>query len=163
MGFAEGLTNLGEDLAASFDARVNFLGQNIVDVQECAADAHKFLGGLQKDHKAMGRKLRTELGHFVGDLQSTVGGLLDRSGKDQERVRRDLKTMGKKVRADLGAFTGSLTETVEEMRNQFQKEQKAVHQECKGAHQSWQKGNKAMVSKRHNFRSSLKKAQQKAK
>jgi len=122
MGLAEQFTNLGEELLGSYDARVNFLGQNIVDVRNHKLDTQRFLNNCKKAHKAMGKKLR----------------------------------------ADLGAFMDHLTETVDQLRYKFQKEQKAVHQECKQAHQSWQRVAKTMAAKRHNFKGALGKAKQSA-
>ena len=58
MRLAEQFTNLGEEFLGSFDARVNFLGQNIVDVKNHKLDAHRFLNNCKKAHKAMGKNLR---------------------------------------------------------------------------------------------------------
>jgi len=122
MGFAEEMTNLGENILGSFDARINFLGKNIVDVKNHKLDTQSLMKGFHKAHKAMGNKLR----------------------------------------ADLGAFTENLTDSVDTLRHKFQKEQKAVHQECKSAHQSWQKTGKTLANKRRNFKGALSSAKQKA-
>lgn len=122
MGFAEEMTNLGENILGSFDARVNFLGNNIADVKNMKLDTKRLIGKLHKDHQAMGRKLRTDLGTFVDDL----------------------------------------TGTVDTLRHKFQKEQRTVHNECKSAHQSWEKTSKTLASKRRNFKGSVKNATQKA-
>lgn len=82
MGLAEQFTNLGEDMLASFDSRVNFLGKNVVDT-------HKFLGAFRKHHKTMARKLKTDLGVFVDDLSETVDKLRHKFRKEQRAVHHE--------------------------------------------------------------------------
>lgn len=91
MGFGEELSNLGKEMTASFDARINFLGKNIVDVKHMQLDAKKLIGHFAKDHKAMGRKLRADLGGFVDDLTGTVDDLRARFHKQQNAVHRECK------------------------------------------------------------------------
>lgn len=148
MGLTEQFTNLGENLLGSFDARVNFLGKNIVDT-------HRFLDTFKKGHKAMGKKLRHDLSAFVGDIEEFVD-------QQQAKFKKDHKDMARKQRTNLHAFTENLTDTVEGIRNKFQKEQKQVHQECKANHQAWEKVSKTMATKRKNFKAALTGAKQKA-
>lgn len=89
MGLAEQFTNLGEDLLGSFDARVNFLGKNIVDVKNLKLDTHKLQGGFRKAQKAMGNKLRADLGTFVDDLTGMVDGLRHKFRRQQRTVHQD--------------------------------------------------------------------------
>ena len=89
MGLAEQFTNLGEDLLGSFDARVNFLGKNIVDVKNLKLDTHKLQNGFRKAQKAMGNKLRADLGGFIDDLTGTVAGLRHKFQKQQRAVHSD--------------------------------------------------------------------------
>lgn len=91
MGFGEELSNLGKEMTASFDARINFLGKNIVDVKRTRLDAQKLIGHFAKDHKAMGRKLRADLGGFVDDLTGTVDELRGKFHKEQNAVHRECK------------------------------------------------------------------------
>lgn len=116
MGFAEELSNLGKEITASFDARVNFLGENIVDVKNMKFDTKKLIGHFAKDHKAMGRKLRADLGGFVDDLTGTVDGLRAKFHKEQNAVHRECKAahsawMGaaKSLASKRKNFNGNLT------------------------------------------------------
>lgn len=92
MGFAEQMTNLGENILGSFDSRVKFLGKNIVDVKNLKLDTHKILGGFHKAHKAMGNKLRADLGGFVDDLTESVDGLRHKFQKQQRAVHQECKS-----------------------------------------------------------------------
>lgn len=111
MALAEQFKNLGEELIGSFDARVNFLGKNIVDT-------HRFLSNFRKGHKAMGNKLRADLGAFVDDLSETVDELRHKFQKEQKVVHQECKanhqawekvnkTMAAKRRNFKGALTGA--------------------------------------------------------
>ncbi|OGQ07082.1 MAG: hypothetical protein A3G32_03810 [Deltaproteobacteria bacterium RIFCSPLOWO2_12_FULL_40_28] len=91
MSFAEELSNLGKEINASFDARVNFLGKNITDVKNMQLDAKKLISHFSKDRKAMGRKLRADLGGFVEDLTDTVDGLKAKFHKEQNAIHRECK------------------------------------------------------------------------
>ena len=91
MRLAEQFTNLGEDLLESFDARVDFLGQNIVDVKNQMLDTHRFLNNCRKAHKAMGKKLRADLGLFTDHLTDTVDQLRHKFGKEQKTVHQHCK------------------------------------------------------------------------
>ena len=84
MGIAQDFANLGEEMIASFNERVNFLGKNIVDT-------HKLLNHFRKDHKAMGRRLRADLGAFVNDLTETVDQMRHRFRKEQKAVHQECK------------------------------------------------------------------------
>lgn len=118
MGLAEAFTNLGEDFLGSFDARINFLGKNIVDVKNLKLDTHKLQNGFRKTQKAMGNKLRADLGGFVDDLTGTVDGLRHKFQKQQRTVHQDCtaahrawekveKTMQSKRRNFKGAVTAA--------------------------------------------------------
>lgn len=111
MGLAEQFANLGEELIGSFDGRVNFIGENIVDT-------HRFLTNFRKDHKAMGKKLRADLGTFVDDLSGAVKGLRRKFQKEQKAVHQECttnhqawekvaKTMAAKRRNFKAALTGA--------------------------------------------------------
>ena len=89
MGLAEQFINLGEDILGSFNARVNFLGQNIVDVKNLKQDTHKLQNKFRKEQKAMGNKLHADLGAFVDDLSETVEGLQHKFQKQQKAVHQD--------------------------------------------------------------------------
>jgi len=89
MGLAEQFTNLGEDFLGSFDARINFLGQNIVDVKNLKLDTHKMQNGFRKARKAMGNKLRADLGGFVDNLTESVDGLRHKFQRQQRTVHQD--------------------------------------------------------------------------
>ena len=84
MGLSEQFTNLGEDMIASFNERVNFLGKNIVDT-------HRFLNDCRKSHKAMGKKLRAELGAFTDHLTETVDQMRRKFRKEQKAVHQECK------------------------------------------------------------------------
>lgn len=84
MSLAEELANLGKEMTTSFDARINFLGENI-------SDTKNLIGHFAKDHKAMGRKLRANLGDFVDNLTGTVDGLRAKFQKEQNAVHRECK------------------------------------------------------------------------
>ncbi|MBI2336717.1 MAG: hypothetical protein HYU97_08155 [Deltaproteobacteria bacterium] len=89
MGLAEQFVNLGEDFLGAFDARVNFLGKNIVDVKNLKLDTHKLQNKFAKEQKAMGNKLRADLGAFVDDLTGTVEALQHKFQKQQRTVHQD--------------------------------------------------------------------------
>ena len=91
MRLAEQFTNLGEEFLGSFDARVNFLGQNIADVKNHKLDTHRFLNNCTKTHKAMGKKLRADLGTFTDQLTDTVDQLLHKFQKEQKTVHQGCK------------------------------------------------------------------------
>lgn len=92
MGLAEQFNNLGEDFLGSFDARVNFMGKNIVEVRHLNLDTHKLQNGFRKAQKVMGNKLRADLGGFVDDLSQTVDGLRHKFQKQQRKVHQDCAT-----------------------------------------------------------------------
>jgi hypothetical protein len=92
MGLAEQFTNLGEDFLGSFDARVNYLGKNIVDVKNLKLDTHKLQNGFRKAQKAMGNKLRADLGAFADDLTGTVASLRHKFQRQQRAVHQDCAT-----------------------------------------------------------------------
>lgn len=102
MGLAEQFTNLGEDLIGSFDARVNFLGENTVDI-------HKTLEGFRKDHRAMGKKLRADLGAFVDDLTDETHDFLDQCRTDNRKAHQAWEKVAKTMAAKRRNFKGTLT------------------------------------------------------
>lgn len=101
MGRAEDFTNLGEDIMGCFDARVNFLGKNIVDT-------HRFLTNFRKSHKEMGRKLRATLHAFVGDLQDTVDTFRKKNQKDNRTAHQAWQKVCKTMAAKRHNFHNTL-------------------------------------------------------
>lgn len=91
MRLAEQFTNLGEELLGSFDARVNFLGQNIVDVKNHKLDTHRFINHCKTAHKKMGKRLRAELGAFTDHLTETVDQMRRKFRKEQKAVHQECK------------------------------------------------------------------------
>lgn len=89
MGLAEQFTNLGEDFIGSFDARVSSLGKNIVDVKNLKLDTHKLQNRFRREQKAMGNKLRADLGGFIEDLTGTVEGLRHKFQRQQRAMHQD--------------------------------------------------------------------------
>lgn len=89
MGFAEEMTNLGENIMGALDARINFLGQNIVDVKNSKLDTKKMINKFHKDHQSMGRKLKADLGTFVDDLTGTVDTLRHKFQKEQKAAHHE--------------------------------------------------------------------------
>lgn len=83
MGRAEDFTNLGEDMIAAHDARVDFLGHNIVDT-------HRFLNKCRSDHKAMGKKLRSFLANFVDELRDNTARFMKKTKKDNGLLFTDV-------------------------------------------------------------------------
>lgn len=91
MNFAQEMSNLCEGIAGSFDARVKFLGQNAFETHKTLDEARKFIAKCSRDHKAMGRKLRADLGGFVEDLSDTVGSLRKRFKAQQGKVHQEFR------------------------------------------------------------------------
>lgn len=120
MGLAEQFTNLGEELLGSFDARVNFLGQNIVDVKNHKLDTHRFLNNCKKAHKAMGKRLRAELGAFTDHLTETVDQMRRKFRKEQKAVHQECKEnhqawqrVAKTMAAKRHNFNGALSKATQ--------------------------------------------------
>jgi hypothetical protein len=90
MGLAEQFTNLGEDFVASFNERVNFLGQNIVETKRLLSNTPKLLNKFRNEHKVMGKKLRADLGIFVDNLTDNVGKILNKFQKEQKIIHQDV-------------------------------------------------------------------------
>lgn len=91
MGFTEEMSHLAGNIIESFDSRVKFLGQNVADVRNLRCEAQKTLGRFHKEHRAMGRKLRSELGAFMEDLTGTVNELQEKFHREHNAVRMDQK------------------------------------------------------------------------
>lgn len=91
MNFAQEMSHLCEGITGSFDARVKFLGQNTFETHKTLDEARKFLTKCARDRKAMGRKLRADLGGFVEDLSDTVGSLKKRFRTQQGKVRQEFR------------------------------------------------------------------------
>lgn len=115
MGIPEQFTNLGEDFMGAFDARVNFLGKNVVDVHNHTLDTHRQLNRFRKDHKAMARNLKVDLGAFVDDLSETVAELRRNFRRGQQQIHRDCEAahhawqrVSKAMAGRRRNFTGSL-------------------------------------------------------
>ena len=102
MGLAEQFVNLGEDMLGSFDARVNFLGKNIVDT-------HRLLDGFRKEQKTMGNKLRADLGAFVDHLTGTVKGLRHKFQRENAAAHRAWEKVTKTMEAKRRNLKGALT------------------------------------------------------
>lgn len=120
MGLAEQFTNLGEELLGSFDARVNFLGQNIVDVKNHKLDTPRFLNNCKKTHKAMGKRLRAELGAFTDHLTETVDQMRRKFRKEQKTVHQECKEthqawqrVAKTMAAKRHNFNGALSKATQ--------------------------------------------------
>lgn len=107
MGLAEQFTHLGEDVVASFDARVNFLGKNIVDTREMVDDTHRLLTKLQKEDKARARKLRADLGGFVNNLRETVNSLRRKNQRERKNARLAWQGMAKALASRRHDFKGA--------------------------------------------------------
>ncbi|MDI6807470.1 MAG: hypothetical protein QME66_00605 [Candidatus Eisenbacteria bacterium] len=102
MGLAQQFTNLGEDMIASYNERVNFLGKNIVDT-------HRLLGGFRKDHKAMGRKLRSDLAVFPIALTETVDQMLSKFRKEHREAHRAWQQVARTMASKRHNFNAALT------------------------------------------------------
>ena len=99
MGLAEQFTNLGEDFLASFDARVDFLGKNIVGT-------HRLLTGFQKENKARAREIGADLGAFVTDLRETVDNLRRENRKECKGAAQAWQRVAKAMASRRHNFKG---------------------------------------------------------
>lgn len=72
MSRAEDFKKLAENFRSSFNTRINFIGQNVVDTHEILHDANKLVKGFHKAHEVMAKQLGTDLGNFVCDLTGSV-------------------------------------------------------------------------------------------
>lgn len=115
MGFTDEMSHLAETIIESFDSRVKFLGQNVADVKDLRHEAQKTVDRFHKEHKAMGRKLRANLGAFMDDLTGTVNELREKFHRQQAAVRKDQKgghqafqRMAKTLAARRHNFNGDL-------------------------------------------------------
>lgn len=92
MGFTEEINHLGNNILGSYDTRIKFLGQNIIDVKNLKNDANKLIHRFKKEHKSMGNKLRAELGSFVDDLTESVESLRYKFGRKQKSIHNEYKS-----------------------------------------------------------------------
>lgn len=92
MGFAAEMTKMTDGFLQSFNDRIGFLGQNIVDVAGLKEDTHRFLDRTRRDHRAMARRQKADLGAFVGGLVETVGDLRNAAQKAQHAVHQEVKS-----------------------------------------------------------------------
>lgn len=90
MGLAEQFTNLGEDFIGSFNDRIKFLGQNIVETKRLFSNTQKMLKNFHNQQKTMGKKLRADLGNFTTNLTQNVDKMLNKFQKEQKAVHQDL-------------------------------------------------------------------------
>ena len=109
MSFAQEMTNLGRNFAASFDDRINFLGKNIHDVRTLFNDTHQMMSRFRREHRNMAHKQRKDLHNFCDSLAENVDHLLQNCKKKRMAIHREfqeghrafqscLKTMGSKRR-----------------------------------------------------------------
>lgn len=91
MGFTDEMSHLADDLVGSFDSRVKFLGHNVADVKHLRREAQKTVERFRKEHRTMGRKLRSTLGAFMEDLRGTVKELRDHFSRDRAAIQKDLR------------------------------------------------------------------------
>lgn len=125
MKIANQMTNLGEDIASSFDARMDFLGKNVVDVRNLKSRTQRFLGCLRKDRKALSKQLREDLGGFVENLTDTADHLRQNFHKQQNAVRQECKQahqswqgIAKTLASKRRNFKGNLQKAMQKAKHQ---------------------------------------------
>lgn len=109
MAMASDIKRLGEDITASFDARVAFLG----DLTKGTAD---MLAGFGERHREMAVGLRNTLNAFnserLKEFNAFMGGLHDR----QRQRQREVSEMKKETHNMLGGFRAELREMADSWR-----------------------------------------------
>lgn len=92
MGFAEEMKKMGDGIKGSFDARMNFLGTNIVEAGKTLAGARKFVGDCHRKRKIMARKLHADLHGFTEDLKDNVGTMKEKFHREQRKNHQEFRS-----------------------------------------------------------------------
>jgi len=143
MGIADDVKNLGEDIVASYNARVKAIGAIVNDTR-------KTLKGFHAEHQEMSAKQAKDLTDFVNDLAKKVAAMLKgfkSSHKEMtETLKKNLSDFVKDLAKDVGAMMGAITKAHKEMadnlKESLEKGETARLKDFKAMMGNIQKGNK---------------------
>jgi len=97
MGIADDVKRLGEDIVASYDARVKAMGTIVKDTRNT-------LKGFHAEHKEMSAKQAKDLAGFVADLTKNVGSMLKGFSAEHKDTAAALKASLEKNTRDIETY-----------------------------------------------------------
>jgi len=129
MGMAEDVKNLGEDIVASYNARIEGRGTIVKETQTLTKNTQAMLKGFRVKRREMSAEQAEALTGFSADLTKKVGGLLKRFGAEHEDMASSLKaSLGKNTREietyvknKLREFSDAHAEMSDELKNDLAK------------------------------------------
>jgi len=94
---ADDLKKLGEDIVASYDARIR-------DVGQLAKDTHEMLKGFKRDHKERASNLRADLAKGEANRIKVFEGMLEETQRAINDIEIDVKKKLKEVSSLHGSW-----------------------------------------------------------
>jgi len=128
MGIADDMKKLGEDIAASYDMRVNA-------IEELVKDTHKMLKGFQNEHKEMAANLRRGLEQGEADrlnaFQSMMAEIQEGVKEIEIYVKNKLKEfsdahaeMSGELKKELAKYVDDMVKATRKLMGDIQARQK---------------------------------------
>ena len=127
MGIADDVKNLGEDIVASYNARVEAIGTIVKDTRTT-------LKGFHAEHQEMSAEQAKDLAKFVADLTNNVGNMLKGFSSEHKEMADALKVSLEKGETDrLKTFKGMMGDIRKDI-NDIETYVKSKLQEFSAAH-----------------------------
>jgi Sec-independent protein translocase protein TatA len=104
MGIADDVKNLGEDIVASYNARVKAIGTIVNETRTLANNTHGMLKRFHAGHQEMSAKQAKDLADFMVDLTKNVGSLIKEFQKEHKNMAVSLKSSLAKNRRDIETY-----------------------------------------------------------
>ena len=140
MGIASDIKTLGEDIVASYDARIKAIGTVV-------KDTHQMLKGFAAERKDWAPKQAQALADFVADLAKNVSSMIKGFQKDHKAMADALKESLEKGETDrlkdFKAMIGNIQKGIKEIETYVAKKLK----EFDGAHADMSEELKKMLAK----------------
>lgn len=90
MEFFHGMKELGNAIRESFDNRIQFLGQNIVEAERTRENARRFINRTHRERRNMARELHADLKAFTHNLAESNRAMRNKFHREQREIHNEL-------------------------------------------------------------------------
>lgn len=148
MSFTDEIKKIGENISASYDARIGTLEDISKDTQSTLKDARATVKNFHGERMHMSEELRSSLEHFRKDLQNETSKLMDETRKLMNVIAKQHQEMSETLRGDLNKFHQEMYSETHKMLKGYKDALGKISADFHSAHNAWVSLSRSMSHKR---------------
>lgn len=141
MSFTDEIKKIGENISASYDARIGTLEDIFKDTQSTLKDARATVKNFHGERMHMSEELHSDLEHFRKDLMDMTSKLISGFAKQHKEMAETLK-------GDLNKFHQEIYNETHKMLREYRNALEKISADFHSAHNAWVSFSGAMSRKK---------------